>query len=68
MDNGWDKWQMHVLRELERLEDHQKEMLNTQTKILQEIATIKVKSGFIGALAGAVPGLMVVFSKFFGGS
>jgi len=60
-ENGWNEWSKHVLAELMRLDNGQKEMNTTQNKILVEIAMLKVKAGVWGALAGLIPaGIAIV--------
>ena len=53
--NGWDKWQNHVLAELERLNGWLGTIQKTQNEIQSEIAALKVKSGVWGFVAGALP-------------
>ena len=68
--NGWNEWSRHVLKELERLnecyEDLAKEFHEYRIKSAENFATLKVKAGLWGALAGAVPvalGMLYALSK-----
>jgi hypothetical protein len=58
--NNWNEWQNHVLIELTRLNDnveHIKDKNDEDHKdIFASIATLKVKAGVWGALAGIIPG------------
>ena len=59
-DNGWKEWSKHVLAELKRLNTCYEQMNGTIQEMKVEIATLKVKSGVWGAMAGLVPGLAAV--------
>ena len=53
--NGWSTWGKHVLKELESNETDHKAIMDELNKIRVEIATLKVKSGVWGAVAGLIP-------------
>ena len=53
--NGWDEWGKHVLAELGRLKEEVRGMRKEQSSILQQLATLKVKSGVWGAMGACVP-------------
>lgn len=57
--NGWNEWSKYVLKELERLNDNYEGLQKDFTKQIQEvkveIATLQVKAGVWGLLAGAIP-------------
>lgn len=67
-ENGWNEWSRHVLAELKRLSDGQKEYQEKADAafldLKVEIANLKVKSGVWGLVGGAIPvaiGLLVSF-------
>jgi hypothetical protein len=57
--NGWNEWSKYVLKELERLNDNYEALQKDFTQQIQEvkieIATLKVKAGVWGLIAGAIP-------------
>jgi len=53
--NGWNEWSKHVLLELERLDESIKTMDDHVKRMHVDLATLKVKSGVWGALAGLIP-------------
>ena len=59
-NNSWDSWGRHVLKELESNETDHRNIMDELAKIRTEIATLKVKSGMWGAIAGAVPVLITL--------
>jgi len=62
-ENGWNEWSRHVLSELERLSDNCDKINEKLMIISSEIASLKVKAGVWGALAGMIPVtlLLIVF-------
>lgn len=58
--NNWNEWQNHVLAELKRLNrnvEHFKEKNEEEhVELFTSIATLKVKAGVWGAIAGLIPG------------
>jgi len=60
----WNEWRNHVLVEIERLHTAQNEMKEDLSDIKQEIATLKVKAGVWGAVAGAIPAIVIFMMKF----
>lgn len=69
--NGWNSYQKLVL---EKLDDHSTALdgLNKEVKSIRvtdipnlqvEIAMLKIKAGIWGAMAGAVPALLVAWFK-----
>lgn len=62
--NGWNQWSKYVLKELERLADGQEKIekqLNGLTVEFKQFQTaMKIKSGVWGAMAGAVPAIVVL--------
>ena len=59
-DNGWQKWQEHVLNELERQGREQNNLSAICQQILCDIATLKVKSGIWGLIGGFIPVAIMV--------
>lgn len=57
--SGWEKLSHHVISELKRLNDGQKEIVKAQQKTNIEIATLKAKSSIWGAISGAVFSVIV---------
>lgn len=64
--NGWNEYQKLVLHELQA---HTKELEKIQTEIKNihiELATLKVKSGVWGLVAGTVPVAIALALKVLG--
>ena len=55
--NGWAEWGKHVLKELDRLNDRDDDHAKLIQAMQIEIATLKVKAGAWGGLAGLIPSL-----------
>jgi len=53
--NNWEQHRKFVVNTLERHEQRLNEIHDLQRETLVAIATLKVKSGVWGAIAGAVP-------------
>lgn len=65
-DNGWDKWGAHVLEEMKRTNSNIDAIRKDQCKMGKNIAKLEVKTGFWGALGGAlvtIPTLIVFYLK-----
>lgn len=58
--NDWSEYQKLVMTELKRLTKECKQLADALAKMHVEIAVIKVRAGFFGALAGSVPSLVAV--------
>ena len=58
--NGWGEWGKHVLKELERLNECYERLHTDVAGIKTDIATLKVKSGMWGAIAGMVPAAIYI--------
>ena len=61
--NGWGEYQKLVLHELK---DHSRELANIQQAIQTihvDIASLKIKSGAWGALAGLIPVFLLMLFK-----
>ena len=63
--NGWGEYQKLVLNELERLNEQQEKINVKIDKLAIEIATLRVKAGMWGALAGTVPALVTFLFMYF---
>jgi len=58
--NGWDEHRKFVVETLERHEQRLNDIHDLQRQTLVAIATLKVKAGVWGALAGAIPVLILI--------
>ena len=66
--NGWEKYQIHVLAELKRLNIGQENVWKAVSKIRTEdlkkvsleIATLKVKASIWGGIVGSLGGALIV--------
>lgn len=54
-DQGWERYQLHVLKELKRIGDEVSHVHAEIHTMMTEISMLKLKSGIWGALAGAIP-------------
>ena len=64
--NGWSEWGKHVLIELENNVKAHTSIMTQLQQIHIDVATLKVKAGVWGALAGlviAVPMLIIMLLK-----
>jgi hypothetical protein len=62
-EDGWNEYQKLVLHELQ---SHTRELEKIQTEIKNihiELATLRVKSGMWGLLAGAIPVVIAMLLK-----
>lgn len=50
--NGWNEWSRHVLAELTRLSDAQGEIAKELAEIKTDLALLKFKAVFFGAVTG----------------
>ena len=58
--DGWPEWSKYVLKELEKNDTSHKEMLTMLHRMDREIATLKVKAGAWGLIAGMIPAITVL--------
>jgi len=58
--NGWNTWSKYVLKELERLNVCYGELKKEVVQTNIEIAKLKVKAGFWGAVGGAIPVMVAI--------
>lgn len=72
--NGWDKYEIHVLESLKRIEDNIEDLQKSQIrhhemdirahdKMNAEIGKLKIKSGLFASVSGVLGGLLAVFGK-----
>jgi len=65
-DKSWDSWGRHVLQELQRLNDSMSkltvDMHSFKLWSTREITKLQVKAGFIGFLAGMLPGMIAILA------
>ena len=67
-NNGWEEWRNHVLIELEKNSSQHEKIFEAIKETNTEIATLKVKSGVWGAIAGLIPvGIGLLIFLFRGG-
>lgn len=74
--DNWSEWREYVLHSLERIEESGKatsaEVQAIRAKDIAalklEIALLKVKSGFWGAVGGAIPVAALLLLEYFRGS
>jgi hypothetical protein len=78
MENGWEKYQQHVISELSRLDRSHTELisrvdglrneitvLRAEVAVLRtEVAVLKLKYGLLGGAIGAIPGIFAIFLRF----
>ena len=58
--DGWDKYGVFILKELERLNTNYETLRTEVSKIYPEIATLRTKAGLWGAIGAAVPVLLML--------
>ena len=57
--NGWEKYQLMVLKELQTHSDALKKLDGDMVQLRVELATLKTRATIWGATAGAVPPIFV---------
>ena len=62
--NGWTEWGKHVLLELERLNTCYEKLIREQGKTREEIASLKVKAGVWGLVAGCIPVAIAIIIRW----
>ena len=58
--NGWDEYKRLVMNELEDLGSKFDKMQEDITTMREEVASLKVKSGIWGAIAGLIPTVILL--------
>lgn len=61
LSNGWEQWSRHVLVELNRLNNNYERLNEKIDQVCLDVATVKVKAGVWGAIAGIIPAALVAF-------
>ena len=71
-EGNWEQWRYHVLEELKRLSGNVDNLnancSNCRTQLAGDIATLKAKSGFWGAVGGTIAGAVAVVITLLRGS
>lgn len=62
-DYNWDKYAIHVLKELERIAKEQQDANKHLETIKSEITGLKVKSGTWGLIGGTFPMLISIVAQ-----
>jgi hypothetical protein len=62
-NNGWDEWRHYVLENLKSNNTKLDELTGIAKRLEIEMSAIKIKSGLLGTIAGAVGGAIAVFGK-----
>ena len=62
-DGGWNEWREHVLEELRRAYAEQQAVRKDLQQMSVQIAQLKVRAGIWGAVAGAIPPLMLLLLR-----
>jgi len=63
--HGWEENSKYILIELKSLRDDHHELHDEMVNIRIEIARLKLKASFWGAVAGTVPVIALVLLKLF---
>ena len=59
-DNGWSKYEKMVIEKLDDHDDKFNGIENKLTQIQVDIATLKVKAGVWGGIAGFIPAVIAI--------
>lgn len=65
-ENGWNEWKNLVLYKLESQENGHAEIKARLDLLVKEVATLKIKAGIWGVLAGTVPGILTALYMILG--
>jgi hypothetical protein len=66
--DGWSAYEKLVLDKLEGLETGLEELRGEVVSVRIDVATLKVKAGIWGGVAGLVPALITALVAFVGGN
>lgn len=58
--NGWTKWGKHVLKELERQDSTDVDIVSRVNKLEIDQAVLKMKSGIWGAIGASIPIIIAI--------
>lgn len=61
--DSWEKWSVHVLKELHRLNEKQDELIKAISQNNVDIEVLKYRASFWGTIAGAASGTLVMISS-----
>lgn len=62
--DDWDQWRNHVLSELRRLGETCEDIQKSLVHVRSDIATLKVKAGAWGLVAGCVPVAIMLATRY----
>lgn len=65
--DGWSAYEKLVLDKLQSLEEGQDDLRSEMVAVRIDIATLKVKAGLWGAVAGTVPAIAMALVAFVSG-
>jgi len=63
--NGWSRYEVHVLNELEGLKKQSNLIFSKINCLSEDVAKLKVKSGIWGLLGGFIPAAIVALYVIF---
>lgn len=66
-ENGWNEYQRMVLGKLDDLKEEQRRQGDVISKMRTDIATLQVKAGVWGGIAGLIPFGLFLVTKLLGG-
>jgi len=58
-ENGWHEWSKYVLKELERLDTNDKEIIKKLGDVADQVLILKIKSSIYGGIAGFIIAILV---------
>jgi hypothetical protein len=58
-NDGWGKWAKHLIITLEKLEENQEKIYKRLNDLTVEIAILKTKASFAGAIAGSIVAFVI---------
>lgn len=61
--NGWERYQKHVLAELERFNESHDKIVEKLEKVRIDIAKLQVKAGITGAIGGLLGAIGLMLLK-----
>jgi len=61
---NWTQWSKYVIITIDEIKSDIKSLNNKVENISNDIASLQVKAGFWGALAGMIPVLILILIKY----